>query len=124
MYFNPSEFLCMCFFHCCVVHICVGEECNSVVGFVYSKYFVNVRLRICVLLYSFQIDQFQSDFNQERKDREGAAGRFADQEKQWMEQIRKTNEERDRLKAVSTHLQEETVALKHEVCLSNYISLF
>jgi hypothetical protein len=61
------------------------------------------------------IDQFQSDFNQERKDREGAAGRFADQEKQWMEQIKEANEERDHLKAVNTQLQEETVALKHEV---------
>ena len=85
---------------------------------------MNVRLRICVLLYSFQIDQFQSDFNQERKDREGAAGRFADQEKQWMEQIKKANEERDHLKAVNTQLQDETVALKHEVCSSNNISLF
>ena len=83
-----------------------------------------VGLRICVLSYSFQIDQFQSDFNQERKDREGAAGRFADQEKQWMEQIKEANEERVHLKVVNTQLQEETVALKHEVCLSNFISLF
>ena len=85
---------------------------------------MNVKLRICVLLYSFQINQFQSDFNQERKDRQGEAGRFADQEKQWMEQIRQTNEERDHLKALTTQLRDERVALKHEVCSSNFPSMF
>ena len=33
----------------------------------------------------------------ERKDRQEAAGKFADREKEWMEQIRRIEEERDHL---------------------------
>ena len=72
---------------------------------------------LSLLIFSLQIEQFQADFNQERKDREGAAGTFADREMEWMEEIRRTGEERDHLKALMTQLQDQTNHQKLEVSL-------
>ena len=44
----------------------------------------------------------------ERKDREEAADKFADREKEWMEKIERVEEERDQLKALNMRLRDQT----------------
>ena len=55
-----------------------------------------------------QLEQIEADFDAERKDREEAADIFADREKEWMEKIRRLEEERDHLKALNIQLQDQT----------------
>ena len=50
---------------------------------------------------------FEDDFNAERRDRESAHGKFADQEKGWMKQLQDIGEERDRLAADSLLAKDE-----------------
>ena len=68
-----------------------------------------------------QLEQYRTDFGEERKDREAAAGKFAEREKEWMKQIEELTVERDQLKANSMHFKKCTVNHKHEVCLLFFV---
>ena len=54
-----------------------------------------------------QLKTFEDDFNAERRDRESAHGKFADREKEWMDQLKHIGEDRDRLAADFLVLKDE-----------------
>ena len=67
------------------------------------------------------MNAFEEDFKAERHDRERAHGKFADREKEWMEQLENLTQERDRLIADEFILKDQLVAGKLEV---RYNTLF
>ena len=67
------------------------------------------------------MNAFEEDFKAERHDRERAHGKFADREKEWMEQLENLTQERDRLIADEFILKDQLVAGKLEV---QYNTLF
>ena len=67
------------------------------------------------------MNAFEEDFKAERHDRERAHGKFADREKEWMEQLENLTQERDRLTGNMLTLKDQLVAGKREV---QYNTLF
>ena len=61
------------------------------------------------------MNAYEEDFKAERHDRENAHGKFADKEKEWMEQLENLTQERDHLIADVFTLKDQLVAEKREV---------
>ena len=58
---------------------------------------------------------YEEDFKAERQDRESAHDKFADREKEWMQQLDNLTKERDRLTVNVLALNDQLVAGKREV---------
>ena len=69
------------------------------------EYLCHLRTQSFVLY--IQIKQFQVDFDAERKDKQGVAGKLANREREWTGKMRKIEEERDHLKALNMQLQDQ-----------------
>ena len=61
------------------------------------------------------MNAYEEDFKAERHDRESAQDKFADKEKEWMEQLENHTQERDQLTGNIFALSDQLVAVEREV---------